>query len=102
MPVKLNQIEGLMIKKFYPHDPRLNLPEKEEGFNKAINQIGSREIGNNRDRLAKIIKNEILWQSSDDYPSLSKEDFTYHLADAIISKESSILEFKICPTGKER
>lgn len=112
MPVKLNQIEGLMLDKVHsvPGKGCLCLAHGEcecgckadwtdyTTWNKAIDQIGRREIGNNRERLAKIIYEKVhnewgigpKWDSAE----LEKREYYFLIADAIIKEESSILEFK--------
>lgn len=96
--VKLKYVPGLMVEKeeveVWEHQDICCSGCEKDGMNKALFQMGEREITINREKLNKIIKNELNWQNSDDYPSLSREEFGYHLVDVIITALRTILEAK--------
>ncbi len=103
MPVKLSDVKGLMVNKkreYKPTDEQIGNGayydlEVIEGFNSAIDIIGSRKIGMNREKLARFIY-YADHQASMCVPfkELEVRDMYYSKADFIISKEAEILEFK--------
>lgn len=91
MPVKLSAIEGLTLEKrcqniypMVPHAPTIHAAIRNEGFNMCIKELGSKQIGLNRERLWKLIYNA---GNGSDWDSQS-------IADAIIREEETLLESK--------
>lgn len=110
MPVQLKDVEELMIEdnpvptigyvKSMPEE--VALPT---GFNKAIEEQGLRKIGLNGETLAEIVYNDLRegffksFHRIKDYPDWANADNSwrttaYRMADAIIARESEILEYK--------
>lgn len=92
--VKIKDIDGVMIPETLNSNKNKVMPKFNRGFNEAIDQQGSVEIGLNRDRLAKLL-HQLAWPSStwENQIELVKERY-YKRADAIISAESTLLERK--------
>lgn len=99
MPVKLSEIDRLMVEKQDTYEC-MNfscISDFALGFNQAIDQLGSRSIGINRERLVKLIIKRLPYMYV-----LSKEDKNFEedtigaelIADAIIAKENELIEYK--------
>lgn len=101
---KLNEIEGLLIKREIIRKPENMLSPVQMGINQAIDQMGERAIGMNREKLAELCyalrckinggKGFTGW----DVVGKDKSHPIYWVcledADAIIAKESEIIEVK--------
>lgn len=106
MPIKLAEIDRLMPDKHISNNcdcedgegcRQYRLSPEDEGWDKAIDQLGSRSIGINRERLAKSIFEYEMNLTNNIYAKwhdmLSKKAW-FNKADAIIAKEKEIIEYK--------
>lgn len=71
------------------------MPKFNRGFNEAIDQLGSRSIRINREKLAKILfkisypVDDFIWENYSNLHKLYLDD-----ADAIISQEKQLIEYQ--------
>ena len=109
MPIRLEQISGMLPPERTKNDgipPYLNY---NHGFNNAIETMSKRQIGLNRERLARFIfeKNQkdlygngaLVWEVAIQMTTLSSIKGTalydaYEMADAIIASLHELLEYK--------
>ena len=112
MPVRLEQISGLMIEKqeyvfingangFDSHT--IHIKHEMDGYNKSIETMSKRQIGLNRERTAIRMfahKNGYLNETDADILcywngiSENQKKHWYETADAIIASEHELLEYK--------
>lgn len=124
MPVPLKDVKGLMVKakqvrfvtrkmkaSFLTSDigiteENISYNINAENYNQAVKEQGHRKIGLNRETLAEIVYNDLregffksFHRIIKDYPDWANADNSwrttaYRMADAIIARESEILEWK--------
>lgn len=93
--VKLKDIPGLMIeKKVHARYNDEYLDGIEDGHNNLIDDLGSVDIGLNRERLAAFLYNRKIknYRVPTDEDILEVTAESYREADAIISAEATLLE----------
>lgn len=98
MPVKLNEITGLMLEERNEVKLRkMHGDNRAYWYNRAIDEQGTKQIGNNRKRLAKKLyqlysphRFTFSWVKA----NMSFRSASYEHADAIIAAEHELLEYK--------
>lgn len=90
MPVKLKDVKGCLVEQWVrPEHGECNCTQcmNVQGFNESIYQMGEVNIGLHREKLVAWIQEWSVGKGIFKFPS-------YQLADAILSKESELIEVK--------